>query len=312
MASHSRFIREPKTVAIVGCPFSGGQPKPGVDKGPIHLVEAGLISQFEGLGWNVKFEGHHQFEDIKTNDDPPVGILKNPKLVSRVTESIAKVVGEHVKNGELAVTLGGDHSLAMGTISGTLSTHPEACVIWVDAHADINTIESTGSGNIHGMPVSFLLGLGSKVPEFSWVKPLLKPENLVYIGLRDVDAGEKAILRDNKIKAFSMHEVDRYGIGKVVEMALDHVNPNRDRPIHLSFDVDALDPTVAPSTGTPVRGGLTFREGHFICEAIYETGLLVALDLMEVNPSLEDEASVKQTVAVGCSLLRSGLGETLL
>jgi len=312
MASHSRFIREPKTAAIVGCPFSGGQPKPGVDKGPIHLVEAGLISQLEGLGWNVKFEGHHQFEEINTNHDPPIGVLKNPRLVSRVTESVARVVGEHVKKGELAVTLGGDHSLAMGTISGTLSTHPEACVVWVDAHADINTIESTESGNIHGMPVSFLLGLGNKVPEFSWVKPLLKPENLVYIGLRDVDAGEKALLRDNKIKAFSMHEVDRYGIGRVVEMALDHVNPNRDRPIHLSFDVDALDPTVAPSTGTPVRGGLTFREGHFICEAIYETGLLVALDLMEVNPSLEDEASVKQTVAVGCSLLRSGLGETLL
>lgn len=102
------------------------------------------------------------------------------------------------------------------------------------------------------MPVSFLLGLGSAVPEFSWVKPDLKPTSLVYIGLRDVDAGEKQILRENNIKAFSMHEVDKYGIGKVVEMALDHVNPNRDRPIHLSFDVDALDPSVAPSTGTPV------------------------------------------------------------
>lgn len=107
-------------------------------------------------------------------------------------------------------------------------------------------------GNIHGMPVSFLLGLGSRIPEFSWVKPLLKAERLVYIGLRDVDAGEKRILRENKIKAFSMHDVDRHGIGKVVEMALDHVNPNRDLPIHLSFDVDALDPSVAPSTGTPV------------------------------------------------------------
>lgn len=103
------------------------------------------------------------------------------------------------------------------------------------------------------MPVSFLLGLGSKIPEFSWVKPLLKAERLVYIGLRDVDVGEKRILRENKIKAFSMHDVDRHGIGKVVEMALDHVNPNRDLPIHLSFDVDALDPSVAPSTGTPVR-----------------------------------------------------------
>ncbi|TFK42467.1 arginase [Crucibulum laeve] len=312
MASHSRFITEPKTAAIVGCPFSGGQPKAGVDRGPIHLVEAGLVQQLEELGWKVKFDGHHQFEEINTTDDPPIGILKNPRLVSRVTESVAKVVGDHVKKGELPVTLGGDHSLAMGTISGTLNSHPDACVVWVDAHADINTIETTESGNIHGMPVSFLLGIGSKVSEYSWVKPLLKPERLVYIGLRDVDAGEKRILRENGIKAFSMHEVDRYGIGKVVEMALDHVNPDRNRPIHLSFDVDALDPTVAPSTGTPVRGGLTFREGHYICEAVYETGLLVALDLMEVNPSLADAAAVEQTVAVGCSLVRSALGETLL
>lgn len=103
------------------------------------------------------------------------------------------------------------------------------------------------------MPVSFLLGLGEKVPEFSWVRPVLKPERIVYIGLRDLDAGEKRILKENKLKAFSMHEIDKYGIGKVVEMALDYVNPNRDVPIHLSFDVDALDPSVAPSTGTPVR-----------------------------------------------------------
>ncbi|THU88618.1 putative arginase, partial [Dendrothele bispora CBS 962.96] len=150
------------------------------------------------------------------------------------------------------------------------------------------------------------------IPEFSWVNPALKPDRIVYIGLRDVDQGEKRILKETGIKAFSMHEVDKYGIGKVVEMALDHVNPKRDRPIHLSFDVDALDPSVAPSTGTPVRGGLTFREGHYICEAIWETGCLVALDLMEVNPSLEDADSVQQTVAVGCSLVRSALGETLL
>jgi len=200
----------------------------------------------------------------------------------------------------------------MGTISGTLSTYPNACVIWIDAHADINTSETTSSGNIHGMPVSFLLGLGPKIPEFAWVKPVLAPSRIVYIGLRDVDSGEKRILKENNIKAFSMHEVDKYGIGKVVEMALDHVNPKRDLPIHLSFDVDALDPSVAPSTGTPVRGGLTFREGHYICEAIHETGLLVAFDLVEVNPSLSDADSVEQTVNVGCSLVRSALGETLL
>lgn len=308
--SPSRFARN--TVALVGCPFSGGQPRPGVDNGPIHLVEAGIVEQLKELGWKVKFDGHHQFEEISAQNDPPIGKLKNPRLVSRVTQSVAKVVGEHIKNGELPVTLGGDHSLAMGTISGTLSSFPDACIIWIDAHADINTPESTESGNIHGMPVSFLLGLGSKIEEFSWVQPRLRPDRIVYIGLRDVDAGEKRILKENNIKAFSMHEVDKYGIGKVVEMALDHVNPNRDLPIHLSFDVDALDPSVAPSTGTPVRGGLTFREGHYICEAIWETGLLVALDLMEVNPTLLDANSVKQTVAVGCSLVRSALGETLL
>ncbi|KAG6814560.1 hypothetical protein H0H92_000088 [Tricholoma furcatifolium] len=276
MANKSRFIAEPKTAA----------PRPGVDKGPIHLVEAGLIDQISDLGWKVKFDGHHQFEEVNAVNDPPIGILKNPRLVSKVCQAVATAVGDHARNGELPVTLGGDHSLAMGTVSGTLSVHPDACLIWIDAHADINTLESTESGNIHGMPVSFLLGIGGQVPEYSWVKPLLTADRLVYIGLRDVDSGEKRILRENNIKAFSMHEVDKYGIGKVVEMALDHVNPNRDRPIHLSFDVDALDPSVAPSTGTPVRGGLTFREGHYICEAIYETGLLVALDLMASNQVL--------------------------
>lgn len=156
------------------------------------------------------------------------------------------------------------------------------------------------------------MGIAGNIPEFSWIKPLLKPERLVYIGLRDVDDGEKKLLKEHNIKAYSMHEVDKYGIGKVVDMALDHVNPDRSRPVHLSFDVDAMDPSVAPSTGTPVRGGLTFREGHYICEALHETGLLVAVDLMEVNPALENEEAVKQTVSVGCSLIRSALGETLL
>ncbi|KAL0946819.1 hypothetical protein HGRIS_012988 [Hohenbuehelia grisea] len=332
MASSSRFIKDPKTIAIVGCPFSGGQPKAGVDEGPIHLVEAGLPEQLKALGWNVRFDGHHQFEEINAklgNDpaagivrDPPIGKLKNPRLVSEVTKSVAEAVGSHAKQGELPLTLGGDHSLAMGTISGTLSAYPDAGVIWVDAHADINTEETTDTGNIHGMPVAFLLGItqqpasyGASEAPFSWIKPMLTPERIVYIGLRDVDVGEKAILKKHGIKAFSMHEVDRYGIGRVVEMALEWVNKGYGpggRPIHLSFDVDALDPTVAPSTGTPVRGGLTFREGHYICESIYETGNLVALDLMEVNPSLADAAAVKQTVAVGCSLVRAALGETLL
>jgi len=324
MDRHLKFIAEPKTVSIVGCPFSGGQHRVGVDKGAIHLVNAGLVDQLKSLGWVVEFDGHHQFEDIAAEFDPPIGKLKNPRLVSKVTQAVARVIGDHATRGSLPLTLGGDHSLAMGTIAGTLSRYPDSCVIWVDAHADINTPETTDSGNIHGMPLAFLTSQSSSVSlggnhdnnqivPFSWLDSVhLSPSCLAYIGLRDIDKGEKAILRERNIAAFSMHEVDRYGIGQVVEMALDRVNPERSKPIHLSFDVDALDPSVAPSTGTPVRGGLTFREGHYICERLYETGLLVAVDLMEVNPSLKEEADVQQTVAVGCSLVRAALGETLL
>lgn len=183
-----------------------------------------------------------------------------------------------------------------------------------------------------------MTGIAEDHPDFRWVKPCLDTQRLVYIGLRDVDDAEKKILKDHNIKAYSMHHVDKYGIGKVLDMALDDVNPDRNRPIHLSFDVDALDPTVAPSTvsssvwcnmmdplcweihisilkknqGTPVRGGLSFREGHYICEALAETKLLVSTDIVEVNPELEDEKAAFQTIQVGCSLARCCLGESLL
>ncbi|GAA6059744.1 hypothetical protein JCM10212_001952 [Sporobolomyces blumeae] len=312
-----KYLSKPLTAGIVGCPFSGGQPKAGVDAGPLQLIESGLVEDIERLGWNVDFQGADKLTNSIISDgsaDPDIGKLKKPRLVSKVCRELAERVSEHAKKGELTVTLGGDHSLAMGTVSGTFKAFPEAALIWVDAHADINTPLTTESGNLHGCPVSFLLGLAGtskeELPEFGWIDPVLKPERLVYIGLRDIDAGERKILKDNNIKCFSMHHVDKWGIGKVVEMALEHVG--QDRPIHLSFDVDALDPTVAPSTGTAVRGGLTFREGHYICEAIAETGRLVSLDVMEINPSLGAVQSVQQTVDVGRSLVRCALGETLL
>ncbi|CAF4445348.1 unnamed protein product, partial [Adineta steineri] len=143
---------------------------------------------------------------------------------------------------------------------------------WVDAHADINTPETTESGNIHGMPVSFLMGLvKGKFEGLDWIEPCLKPQNLVYIGLRDVDKLEKQILKENNIKSFSMHEIDRYGIGQVMDMTIEHLSKGDrgESPIHVSFDIDALDPSVAGSTGTPVRGGLTFREGHYLLEALH-------------------------------------------
>ena len=308
------------TVGLIAAAFSGGQPKNGVEEAPQLIMDAGLIDQLHGLGWNVEFEGRVRgYTSMKPESDPPFGKVKNPRFVGKVCKHVAKQVEDFQRDGKLALTLGGDHSLGLATIAGTVRAwrgRKDVCVIWIDAHADINTPESTGSGNIHGMPLSWILGLVNQdIEGFEWLKdemPFLSPDRLVYIGLRDLDQGEKTILKENNIKAFSMHEVDRYGIGEVVEMALRHVNPNLDRPIHLSFDVDALDPSVAPSTGTPVRGGLTFREGHFICERIHETGLMVAMDLTEVNPTLGDEAQRVQTVQIGCSLIRSALGETLL
>ena len=172
------------------------------------------------------------------------------------------------------------------------------------------SLPSPSAGNMHGMPLSFVLGIGPKVDEFAWLQPRLKPHRLVYVGLRDVDESERRILREHGIKAFSMHDVDKHGIGRVVEMALDHVNPGRTLPLHMSFDIDAFDPSVAPATGAPVRRGLTYGQGLYICEAVHETGCLVALDIMEVNPLVGDEQGVKETVAVGCAVARAALGKS--
>ena len=300
--------------------FSGGQPREGVDLGPAYVLKAGLIQQLNQMNFKVVLTGDkiHDYKEFFPKSDPPIGIIKRPRTVGIVNQIIADQVYDHVKMGRLALQIGGDHSMAMGTISGIARGIKERFgedikVIWVDAHADINTPETTESGNLHGMPVSFLANLvQEKIEGLEWIEPCLKPENLVYIGLRDVDKDEKEILKKFKIKAFSMHEIDRYGIGRIVDMTIEHLSKgeNDQSPIHLSFDIDALDPSVASSTGTPVRGGLTFREGHYICEALHATGRLVGLDMVELNPAIGDNH--EDTITVGCSLIRATFGETLL
>ncbi|KAJ1564692.1 Arginase, catabolizes arginine to ornithine and urea, partial [Cladochytrium tenue] len=306
-----RFLRKPLTVNVIGACFSGGQPHSGVDMGPEMLVKHGLLRQLSELGWQLENEkpNFHKYDQYK--DEPGmtdrVGRLKNARYVSRVAQSIFQSVQMSCSLGNLALTLGGDHSLAMGTVAGSCAVYKDVGVLWIDAHADINTPATTTSGNLHGCPVSFLLGLAGHVEGFEWLQPCLRPSRICYIGLRDVDQAEKRILRDHGIRAYSMHEVDRWGIGAVVDRALDYLG--RSTPLHVSFDVDALDPSVAPATGTPVRGGLTFREGHYIMEAAYQTGCLVAVDLMEVNPTLGNHKAMTETVEIGCSLVRSALGE---
>ncbi|OAA65343.1 arginase [Niveomyces insectorum RCEF 264] len=319
----SKFLDSQDDLGVVAVGFSGGQCKPGVDAAPSALIESGLLTQLRSeLGYRLHGDDTvHLYTDLVPTHDPDFRGMKNPRAVSAVTRRIADQVYAHARAGRLTLTLGGDHSIAIGTIAGAAKATRERlgremAVIWVDAHADINTPETSGSGNVHGMPVAFLTGIAREDNEefFGWLRPehRLSTSKLVYIGLRDVDAPEKRILREHGIRAFSMFDIDRYGIGRVMEMALAHIGA--DTPIHLSFDVDALDPMWAPSTGTPVRGGLTLREGDYICECIHETGSLVAVDLVEVNPSLapESDLGAHETVRAGCSIVRCALGESLL
>lgn len=253
-ASHSapdalKLVKN-KTVSIIGCPFNAGQGRGGVELGPDSLLQAGLLDQLTSLGWKIDFDGNLSLASSLPTQDPPMGKMKNPRSVSEMTKQVASIVSQKAKSGSIPLTLGGDHSLGLATVLGSLSAHPDLALIWVDAHADINTPDTTDSGNLHGCPVSFLLDLpGTKVEPFSsWLpgpaSTFLDAKRLVYIGLRDVDVGEKAILKEHGIKAYSMHEIDRYGIGAVMEMALDYINDGvkgkRDRPIHLSYDVDAV------------------------------------------------------------------------
>ncbi|XP_077909956.1 arginase-2, mitochondrial isoform X2 [Halichoerus grypus] len=301
------------SVAVIGAPFSQGQKRKGVEYGPAAIREAGLMKRLSNLGCRLKDFGDLSFTPVP-KDDLYNNLIVNPRSVGLANQELAEVVSRAVSSGYSCVTVGGDHSLAIGTISGHARHCPDLCVIWVDAHADINTPLTTSSGNLHGQPVSFLLReLQDKVPQlpgFSWIKPCISSPSIVYIGLRDVDPPEHFILKNYDIQYFSMRDIDRLGIQKVMEQTFDLLI-GKQRPIHLSFDIDAFDPTLAPATGTPVVGGLTYREGMYITEEIHNTGLLSALDLVEVNPQLAaSEEEAKATASLAVDVIASSFGQT--
>lgn len=306
-----------RNVFVIGAGYPGGQPKQKVECGPEAIRSAGLRSTLEELGWNVQDHGDVQVADIieKTKDSKEsFPKAKNAQQVSESTQRLSQTLYEGITAGgpSVALTLGGDHSVAIGSISAVAKANPGLGVIWVDAHADVNTPASSPTGNIHGMPVAFLMGLAdcSEIGNhFGWVEPCITPDRLVYVGLRDVDPGERRILKEKNIRAFSMHEVDKYGIAKVMEMALEHL---KGRPIHLTYDVDANDPAVSPSTGTRVPGGLTWREARYLCESVFESGRLVGMDVVEVNPGLGTPEDVVITAKNAVDLVAAAFGQTLL
>ncbi|GAB5572963.1 arginase-2 [Prionailurus iriomotensis] len=306
---HSVLKKSVHSVAVIGAPFSQGQKRKGVERGPAAIREAGLMKRLSSLGCRLKDFGDLSFTPVP-KDDLYNNLIVNPRSVGLANQELAEVVSRAVSGGYSCVTVGGDHSLAIGTISGHARHCPDLCVIWVDAHADINTPLTTSSGNLHGQPVSFLLReLQDKVPQlpgFSWIKPCISSPSIVYIGLRDVDPPEQ----NYDIQYFSMRDIDRLGIQKVMEQTFDLLI-GKQRPIHLSFDIDAFDPTLAPATGTPVVGGLTYREGMYITEEIHNTGLLSALDLVEVNPQLAaSEEEAKATAGLAVDVIASSFGQT--
>lgn len=307
-----------KKATLVLAPFSGGQPKGGVEKGADALMEAGIQSQLEELGWSTSVSEPLKgtsFEADKLDATDVFNNCKRPKAVGNATKLIYELVKAAAAAGTMPVTLGGDHLIAIGTVAGTFAQFPDAGLLWIDAHADINTPLTTDSGNLHGCPVLFLMGLDAELypPELQWVPKCLSTNKIAYIGLRDLDVGEKRILREHNITAFTMFHVDKYGIAKVVEMALAALDPTGTKPVHVLYDVDAIDPLYVPATGTPVRGGLTLREGLYVVEAVAETGNLCALDVVETNPLLATTAvGHVDTITTGCAIARCALGETLL
>jgi arginase len=310
----SQFIAEPRTVAILGAPLADGQPLAGVDLGPKYLRSAGLIERLARDNWAVEDLGDLKFPTkLQGKEDNRV---RSNLIVAKANEMIYETILPHAKANKFCLTLGGDHSIAIGSISSILTAAPHTGIIWVDAHADINTPQASASGNIHGMVAAFLMNLhhARSIYGFEWMKsvPLLDPRYITYIGLRDVDQPERNILKQLGIRAFSMYDVDRYGIAKVMEMALDHLIGRVPRPIHLSFDIDSIDPAFAPSTGTRVMGGLNYREAYYICEATAETNCLSSMDLVEVNPSLSSPEGSDMTTGMAVGLCSSALGNKIL
>ena len=295
-------------ISMIGAPMDLGADRRGVDIGASAIRYADLNERLITLGHSVHDMGNLV---IPQPESQPLG---NPRLkylepIVRASEELATIVTSILQKGEFPLILGGDHSIALGSISGVANIHKNIGVIWVDAHADFNTDQTTPSGNIHGMILSALAGIGnSSLTNVGGWQPKIHTASIVIVGARDLDSGEQALLREHSIHVFTMSEIDQLGISEVMRQALAIAgNPNDG--IHLSLDMDALDPKEAPGVGTPVRGGLTYREAHLAMELIADSGKLVSMDVVEVNPILDRENA---TALLAVELVLSALGKKIL
>lgn len=298
-----------KRISVIGLPMDLGQSRRGVDMGPSALRYAGAIEWLAALSYNVKDLG--DLPVVRSSQDKvhKRTHLKHLEEVTTANRQLARLVDEEVSQGVFPLIFGGDHSISIGSLAGIAKHYDNLGVIWYDAHGDLNTEDTTPSGNIHGMSLAVNLGFGhSNLTELHGYSSKIKPENTVLIGVRSLDSGEKTFIKDQGIRVYTMHEIDRRGMAEVMEEALSYLKQRTDG-LHLSVDLDGLDPTEAPGVGTPVTGGMTYRESHLAMEMIAESDLLTSAEFVEVNPILDDKNKTA-TLAVG--LMGSLFGETLL
>jgi arginase len=301
-----------KRVSLIGVPLDLGAGRRGVDMGPSALRVAGVDARLAALGCEVEDRGDLPVK-IQETQGPGDPRLKYLREIVEVCELLRDRVGEALAHGAIPVVLGGDHSVAMGTIAG-LARHFHARkekvgLVWFDAHADANTADTSPSGNIHGMPLAAALGLGApSLVNLAGHSPMVDGSRSALVGIRDVDPPERANVRASGIGAFTMRDIDERGMRLVMEEAIKRATSGT-AGIHVSFDVDGIDPDYAPGVGTPSPGGLSYREAHLAMEMLADTGKVVSAELVEVNPIL-DHGNVTASLAV--ELLCSLLGKKIL
>jgi len=291
-------------IHVIGMQMDLGASKRGVNMGPLAIRYTGLIEKLVELGFSVVDEGDIVAGEAET-DNPK---MKNFKPIFEANKSLFEKVTASLNHGAFPVILGGDHCVAAGSISATVNYYNKIGVIWVDAHGDFNSDESSPSGNMHGMPLSAVTGFGpEKMVSFTHKIKYVDPNNVVVVGGRDIDPDERKRMTASGVHVFSIHDVDRLGMAEVMKRAIE-VAGNGTDGIHVSFDVDAITPQEAPGVGTPVHSGLTVREAFLAAEIVAESGKLIALDMVEINPILDER---NRTGILACELILSFLGKTV-
>ena len=301
-----------RPVHIIGVSLDLGGNRRGVDMGPSAFRIAGLGERLSALGIPVVDAGDlvAPIPEIKSEGDPTKKYIRE---IARVCEKLYKTSLAVLEKGGIPLVLGGDHSLGAGSVAATADfvrrEQKPLGLIWVDAHGDMNTPATSGSGNVHGMPLAALLGAEPvELARIGGFSPKVTPDHTVLIGIRNLDEREKIRIRETGVHVFTMKDIDRSGIAQVVEQSIA-LAANGTAGLHVSFDMDVCDPTIAPGVGTPVKGGLDYREAHMVMEMVADSGLLRGLDLVEVNPILDDR---NMTAILGVELALSALGQKII